>query len=377
MNNVLTIIQKEFREIWRDPYSLGVAVFLPLVMLFLFGYALNLDVKNVPMAVVDLDNSPSSRAYIAAFINTKKFDLKFQPSDPATAGYLLDRGKVKIALFIPSGFSQNLAAGKTTQVQTLIDGSFTSTARVIQGYVEGINESYTAGLVRNRLASLGIDANLLTPAIVALPRVQFNQTLESDNFILPSLIGVLMMAFPPLLSALAIVREKEHGSIHQIFISPVRPWVFIVGKLIPYMMISYIELMLVFLAVRYWFGIPMAGNVWLFLLASVSYVLSTVAIGLLISSFVGTQLGAMLAAVFLTMMPAFVFTGFMWSIDNMPMTLQVYSHIFPGRYFIDIIQGAFLRGVGPEVWAGQVGSLILYTGILVALASFRFKKKAG
>ena len=256
-----------------------------------------------------------------------------------------------------------------------MDGTFPSSARVIQGYVEAINEVFSAGLLRDHFDALGAGDNFLVPAVTNISRVRYNPALESANFVIPGLIGVILMAFPPLLSALAIVREKERGSIQQIFVSPLRSWAFIVGKLIPYVIISLAEWLIILLVARYWFGVPMAGNGWLFLLVSISYVLSTVSIGLLVSALVRTQLAAMLMVIAFTMMPAFIFSGFMYPIANMPEPIQVYSHSFPARYFIDITHGVFLRGAGLDVWWKQLAALLVYTAVLVGLASLRFKKK--
>jgi len=376
MNGVLPILKKEFREIGRDPYTLGIAIFLPLVLLFLFASALNLDVKNIPLAVVDLDNSAESRAYIQTFVNTSSFDLKYYPATPDEAERLLDQGKAQVVVLIPSDFSRTLLGGGTAEVQTLVDGTFPTSARVVQGYVDALNDIFTAQLLSEHFASLG-RSGLMAPAITAVPRVRYNPALKSANFIVPGLIGVILMAFPPLLSALAIVREKERGSIQQIFVSPLRPWAFIVGKLIPYMIIAFGELLLVLAATRYWFGVPLAGSVWLFLLASVPYVISTVAIGLLVSTLTRSQLAAMLLAIVLTMMPAFIFSGFMFPIFTMPELFQVYSYVFPARYFTKITYDIFLKGVGMKVWLGQLAVLVVYTTALVTLASLRFKKKVG
>ena len=216
-----------------------------------------------------------------------------------------------------------------------------------------------------------------TPAISVAAQVRYNPTLKSANFIVPGLIAVILMAFPPLLSALAIVREKERGSIQQIFVSPLRPTAFLFGKLIPYGVIAFVELVLVLLATRFWFGVSMAGSVWLFLLASIPYVVSTVAIGLLVSTLTRSQLAAMLMAIVLTMMPAFLFSGFMFPIYTMPGLMQFYSYFFPARYFTDIIHGVFLRGAGLNVWWSQLAMLGLYATALLTLAALRFKKKVG
>ncbi len=378
MNGVIPIFKKEIREIWRDPYTLGIALFLPVVLLFLFAYSLNLDVKNIPLAVLDMDNSAESRAYVEAFINTGKFNLKQVLENPAEAERLLDQGKVQVAVLIPTGFSKTLLGGGTADVQTLVDGTFPTAARVVQSYVNISNDVFTARLLADHFADLGVgDGGMLAPAVTAVPRIRYNPAMKSANLIIPGLIGVLLMAFPPLLSALAIVREKESGSIQQIFVSPVRPSAFIVGKLIPYGVIAYIELLLVLLAAQYWFRTPLAGSLPLFLLASVPYVISTVAIGLLVSTITRTQLTAMLLALVLTFMPSFLFSGFLFPLFTMPAVLQIYSYIFPARYFIEITYDIFLKGVGLEIWLGQLAILSLYTAAIVAFAVMRFKKKVG
>ncbi len=378
MNSILPIIQKEVREIWRDPYTLGIALFLPLILLLLFAYSLNLDVENIPLAVVDQDNSAESRAYIDVLLNTGKFDLKYRPATPQEAERLLDQGRAQVAVLIPAGFSRTLLAGETAEVQTLVDGTFPSSARVVQGHVETVNEVFTAQLLEEHFSELGVGGGgLLKPAVLPVPRVRYNPSLKSANLIVPGLIGVILMAFPPLLSALSIVREKEHGSIQQIFVSPIRPAAFIIGKLAPYVVIAYIELLLVLAAARYWFQTPLAGNIWLFLLASVPYVISTVAVGLLVSTITKTQLTAMLLAVVITFMPSFLFSGFLFPLFTMPTALQWYSYLFPARYFIKITYDVYLKGVGLEVWSGQLLILSVYTAALVALAAVRFKKKVG
>jgi ABC-2 type transport system permease protein len=372
MNSITPIIWKEFREIWRDPYTLGVAIVLPLVLLFLFAYAVNLDVENIALGVVDLDNSAASRAYVQAIVNSGSFEWKYRSSSPEDGARWLDRGQAQAVLVIPAGFSRKLAGGRIAEVQTLVDGTFPSTARVIQGYVEAVNEVYNL----EQLAMSGSTQSVSpASAVIAMPRIRFNPALESTNFVAPGLIGVVLMAFPPLLTALAIVREKEHGSIQQIFVSPLPPWAFIVGKLVPYSVIAFGELLLILLAVRFWFAVPLAGSVWLFLLAGMPYVISTVAIGLVISTFTRTQLSAMLAALMLTMMPAFIFSGFLWSTYTMPGPLQFYSRLFPAHHFVVITRGVFSRGAGLGAWWRQLANLVIFTASMVALATLRFKKR--
>jgi|Deesub1362A_J573_1020465.scaffolds.fasta_scaffold01543_7 ABC-2 type transport system permease protein len=379
MSEFTPILRKELREIRRDPYLLGIAIFLPLVLLFLFAYALNLDVKDVPMAVVDMDRTPQSQAYLDAFRNSGQFRVVAYADDPRHATRLMDQGKVQVVMQIPAGFGRRLERGDQAQVSTAVDGTFPTSARVIIGYVEAINQAYAMRRAEERLQRAGplARAAMDLPMVIPVAQIRYNPGLRSANFIVPGLIAVILMAFPPLLSALAIVREKEHGSIQQIFVSPLPRWAFIVGKLIPYVMIAFGELLLVLLATRYWFQVPIAGNVWLFLLASVPYVVSTVAIGLLVSTFTRSQLAAMLLAIVLTMMPAFIFSGFLFPITSMPQLLQYYAYLFPARYFTEITLDVFLKGLDISHWWVQFVVLLVYTLALVVVAALRFKKKVG
>ena len=379
MNEFMPILRKELREIRRDPYLLGIAIFLPLVLLFLFAYALNLDVKDVPMAVVDMDRTPQSQADVAAFRNSGQFKVVAYSDDPRHAARLMDQGRVQVVMQIPAGFGRRLERGAQAQVSTAVDGTFPTSARVIIGYVEAINQAYSLGLAQEGLQRAGplARAAIDMPVVIPVAQIRYNPGLRSANFIVPGLIAVILMAFPPLLSALAIVREKEHGSIQQIFVSPLPPWAFIVGKLIPYVAIAFGELLLVLLATRYWFQVPIAGSVWLFVLASVPYVISTVAIGLLVSTFTRSQLAAMLLAIVLTMMPAFIFSGFLFPIASMPRLLQYYAYLFPARYFTEITLDVFLKGLDISHWWVQFAVLLAYTLALVAFAALRFKKKVG
>lgn len=373
---MIPIIRKEFREIWRDPYTLGVAIILPLALLFLFAYGFNLDVNDIPLAVVDRDNSNRSQAYVQTLLDMGKFDLKFRPEDASAARHLLDKDSAKVALIIPAGFERNLVPGETANVQTLVDGTFPPSAQVVLGYIESANTTYTTDIAVTLVNELGLsDRITLTPAITVKPDIRYNPGLESINFVAPGLIAVILMAFPPMLSALAIVREKERGSIQQIFIAPLPSWAFILGKLIPYVVIAFGELLAVILVVRYWFGVPLAGNGALYILAAVPYVIGTVAIGLLVSTITRSQLVAMLLTIVLTLMPSFLFSGFMFPLFSMPEVLQVYSYAFPARYFTEITYGTWLRGVGLETWLPQLLALVGYMVVIVSLAALRFQKK--
>lgn len=358
-----TVAWKEVREIRRDPVTIGVAVLLPLIMLYLFGSALSLDVENARMAVYDLDRSADSRALIEAFPRSGHFRIAHEIRAEREIDDLLDRGRVRLVLVIPEGFARRLARGETAAVQTLVDGSFSATAMVVIGYAEAIVQSYA------------LERSSAPAAVVLESRVWFNAQLEGVNYIVPGLFAVILMAFPPLLTALAVVREKESGSVQQIFVSPIRPYEFIAGKAIPYAAIAFFQMLMILAASLWWFGVPFHGSLPLFLAATVVYVFCTVSLGLLVSSITRSQLVAMLLALVLTLMPSFLFSGFMFPIFTMPAIMQAYTYLFPARYFIEISRGIAMRDVGLVVLWPQFMLLLLYTAAVFALTTRLFRKK--
>lgn len=376
VRRLLAVASKETREILRDPITVGVAIFLPLVMMFLFTYAITLDVREIRMAVLDEDGSAESREYVAGFLNSRYFRLYATVGSFREGERLLDEGAVRVALLIPSGFARDLAQGIPTQVQTILDGSIANTAIMALNYVAAINESYNGRLQSQYMARQhGIAGT--EPAIRADPRVRYNPDLRSEHFIVPGLFAVILMAFPPLLTALAVVRERERGSILQIYISPIRAWEFLGGKLIPYAAIAFLEMLLLLAVGNLWFHAPVRGSLPLLLVLSVLYVLCTVGIGLLISTVTRSQVVAILLSIVLTLMPAFLFSGFIAAIASMPKFFQWYTYLFPARYFMEISRGISLKGVGLERLWPEAVILLIYAAALLALASLRFHKKIG
>jgi ABC-2 type transport system permease protein len=363
---IRAVAGKELREIRRDPITVWVALVLPLVMLYLFGSALSLDVHDAPLAVYDLDRSTESRALVRAFTNSGYFRQVAEIGREQEIERLLDRSRVRLVLVIPPDFSAELTRGGRATVQTLLDGSYSATAMVIAGYAEAIVGSYQAPQRR---------ADLAMPVLALEMRVWFNPALRSADYIVPGLFAVILMAFPPLLTALAVVREKETGSIQQIFVSPIRPWQLIAGKMIPYASIAFLQMVMILVAGLWWFELPFRGSIPLLLGASAIYVLCTVGIGLLISTVTRSQLVAMLLALVITLMPAFLFSGFLFPIFTMPDMMQVYTYLFPARYFIEISRGVAMKGVGIEVLWPQLLVLTGYTVLVFWAATVRFPKK--
>lgn len=374
---LVAVAKKETREILRDPITLGIAIVLPLILMFLFTYAITLDVREIRLAVLDEDGSPESREYVASFLRSGYFRQQAAVRNPREIARLLDGGKVRVALTIPAGFSRNLRQGLPADVQTLLDGSFANTAIIALNYVEAITETYTARLQERALAARAGAARPPSPAIRMEARVRYNPALRSEYYVVPGLFAVILMAFPPLLTALAVVRERERGSILQIYTSPIRGWEFLGGKLLPYAGIAFLEMLLLLAVGRLWFAAPLRGSAPLLLGLALLYVFCTVGIGLLISTLTRSQVVAILLSIVLTLMPSFLFSGFLFPIQSMPVFFQWYTYLFPARYFTEIARGISLKGIGLErLWA-NAAILLAYGASLIVLASLRFRKKIG
>ena len=362
LRRVRAVIRKEAHEIARDPITIWVSLLMPLVMLFLFGYAITLDVKDVPLGVWDSDGSPDSRRLVDAFAQSGYFTLSHAITGERELTAALQSGEIKLALVIPQAFAERRARGVPTSVQIIVDGTFSNTAQIVASYADAI--------------VLGASAParpMLQPEI----RVWYNPEMRSVNYVVPGLFGVILLAFPPLLTTLAVVREKETGSIQQIFASPLTSAEFIAGKLVPYGLIAFVQILLVMGFGLVWFQVPFRGNLALLLGVSLIYVFCTVGLGLLVSTLTNKQVVAMLLVLVLTLMPSFLFSGFLFPIFTMPYVLQLYAAVFPGQYFVGLSRDIVMKGAGlREVWF-NAAALLVYTLAVFALASWRFRKKVG
>src|SRR5574341_1234573 len=373
-SRTFSVLRKEAREILRDPYTLSIALLLPLVMLFLFAYGVNTDVRNIQLAVLDFDHSAASRDYVQALFSSGYFEPVGTVSNYEQAGEMLDRDTADAVLVILPGFARTVINGGQAQIQTLLDGSYTPSVQVAESYIEAINAAYNGRIVSQYIESrTGQSLDQYVPLQVQ-SRVLYNPGLKSINVIVPGLFGVILMALSPLLSALAIVREKERGSIQQVFVSPIRPLELIIGKLIPYAVIAFLEMIIVFAGGILWFGVPFRGSILLFLAASILYVICTVGIGLLISTLTKSQVTAGLLAIVLTIMPSMLFSGFIFPVHTMPSPMQVYANVFPARYFIDISRALALKGQGFASIAPAMAFMAIYATVLILFSALRFKK---
>jgi len=375
-NRVLSIIRKEIRELLRDPVYMGLAFVVPLSLKLLFGYGLIMDVKNIPITFYDQDRSSLSREYRNAFTNSEYFKLFSLAKDPHEVDYLIRSGTVRVVVEIPPDFSQRLRAGLPVPVQVLVDGSFPMRAEVVKGYVAAIDALFNQRLVSDYLAGRGQAAATVFPIVVE-GRAWYNPSLESKNFIIPGLLVITLMFYPALLAALVVVREKEAGTIFNLYCSPVRPWEIVAGKAIPYIGVAFINYILIFLMSIGLFQVRFIGSFLLLSAGALLYIVCTVGIGLFISILACTQIAAMLITFLTTMIPAFLFSGFIAPITSQDLTGQIVSRFIPATYFMGMVRGIYLKGMGLSFYAWDIATLAIYAAVVYGAAIKSIKKRIG
>jgi ABC-2 type transport system permease protein len=369
---VLAILRKEFRSVLRDPRMRFVILGLPVLQTLIFGYAVTLDVRHVQLAVVDRDGTPASRELVARFTGSACFDAVAFPPNEAAARALIDAGEVAALLQINAGFAEGLLAGRAMPVQLVVDGADSNTARYVLNYATQIAAAANASLAAETLRRRAGPA--AAPAGPELrPRVWFNPDLESRNYYVPGIIAMLVMLIGLMLTSMSIVREKETGTIEQIMVTPIRPVEFIVGKCAPFAVIGFLDTALVSAVGLFWFEIPFRGSFALLLLGTALFLLSTLGIGLFISTVSRTQQQAMMTTFFF-FFPAMLFSGFIFPITSMPEAFQWLSLADPLRYFLVIIRGVFLKGVGADVLWPEMAALLAMGVAVMAFAVSRFRK---
>ncbi len=372
------MLRKEFIQVFRDPKMRPIILVAPVIQLIIFGYAANTDVRHIETAVYDLDNSVPSRDLVARFQESRYFDIVRRVSSDREATGLLDRGEVEVVLRIDAGFANLIDGGRTGTVQLLIDGTDSNTASIILGYSSNIAAQYSNDLLAARAARLG--AGYRQPGRAAGPvgvqlqsRAWFNDNLESRNYFVPGVMAMLVMIATLMLTSMAIVREREIGTMEQIMVTPIKPWEFILGKTTPFVLIGFFDVLLITAVGVYWFDVPMRGSLLLLLACTALYLMSTIGAGLLISTISQTQQQALMTTFFFSL-PAILLSGFMFPIANMPRAVQLVTYLDPLRYFLVIIRGIFLKGVGIDIlWPQMVGLLALGIVALI-IATKRFHK---
>ena len=367
-----SMLVKEFIQVLRDPKMRIIIFLLPLFQTVVFGYAVNTDVKDVTTAVYDLDNSPESRDVIARFAGSGYFRIVEYVYEDQRVEELIDTGTVKVVLRMNRGFGAELAAGRIAPLQILLDGSDSNTAGIVLNYAGKIAASHN-DRIRTEHAARAFGPAFRVGGVVMENRSWFNENLESRNFYVPAVIANIVFIITMLLSSMAVVREKEIGTMEQIIVTPIRRSEFILGKTIPFILIGFIDVALITLVAAFWFDVPIRGSIPLLFGATALFLMSSLGFGLLISTISRTQQQAMMSAFFF-IFPAMLLSGFAFPIENMPETIQWLTFLNPLRYYLVIIRGIFLKGVGIDILWQQFLALFLLGAIILGFAVSRFRK---
>lgn len=363
---------KEFIQVFRDPKMRGIIFVMPVLQVLVFGYAVTLDVNNIATAVYDLDNSVASRELIARFEKSGYFEVIEYVESGERARALVDRGEASAVFQMNRSFGDALRAGRTAELQLIVDGTDSNTAGVVLDYSAKIAKELSQKVLITRFTR--VRGSFEKPGTVELEtRAWFNDNLESRNFYVPGVIAIVVMLITLMLTSMAVVREKEIGTIEQMMVTPITPAEFILGKTLPFALIGFADVVLVTVVGVFWFGVPIHGSLLLLFFATALYLMTTLGVGLLISTVSQTQQQAMMSAFFFYF-PAVLLSGFMFPIANMPAVIQWLTYLNPLRYFLVVVRGIFLKGVGPEILWPEMLALAVLGLALLWLAASRFKK---
>jgi len=371
VTRIFAVTRKEFIHIVRNPRALAFIFLIPVVQLFLLGYAVRTTVDHISTAVLDQDRTPQSRELIEAYRASGYFDLNYFVSREEELAYLIDAGKARAALIIPAGYGQDLERGTRAQVGFIIDGSDPNIASSAFSAAQTVGQAKSTEIVKRELEKLGL---LLEGGLEIRPRVWYNPEMKSANFMIPGLIAAILQVLTTFLTATAIVREREQGTIEQLIVTPLRPHELIIGKLIPYVIVSFWDTLEVLTVGSLWFKVPIRGSIPLLLGISALALLSSLGMGLFISTVSNTQQEASLLSYFI-MLPSILLSGFFFPIAAMPRPLQYISHLIPLTYFLIIIRGIILKGVGLAILKEQVIAVTIFGLVILALAVSRFRKR--
>jgi ABC-2 type transport system permease protein len=370
---LIAILKKEFRQVRRDRISLGLLLFLPAFMLIMFGYALNFDVKHIPFAVLDQDNSALSRELIRKFLHSEYFDFKGYLGEVKDIDNLIGREKIRFALVIPPDFSCNLLSGDAVMIQALIDGANANNAAAASGYINMVVQDFSTKIMLQSLNRQGMRGSGI--GLDYRPQVRYNPKLKSAKFLVPGLIGFLLMMLAVVSTALSVVREKERGTMEQIIVSPVRPLELILGKTIPFLLTSLVAAVFILLVGYFLFDVEVKGSIILLFISILIFLIGALGYGLLISSIAHNQQVAFTISIVTTMLPSFLLSGFVFPIRNMPVVVQAITYLFPVRYFLVAIRSIMLKGAGLNAFWGQLVMLALFGAVTITISSLRMKRE--
>jgi len=375
IRRIIRLLKKELLQIVRDKRSVGLLVVAPVLQLFLFGYAVTTDINHISTAVYDEDRTAASRELIERFTNSGYFIPKYYLSSPHQIDALLDGGKVQMVLHVPTGFAKDLARGRGAEMQTILDGSDSMSARIISGYATAVIQGYSGRVMAQRLDHLRGTVTRV-PAIEGRLRVWYNPELKSARFMVPAVLSMILLTVTIMLTSMSIVREKELGTLEQLVVTPITPAELMLGKTLPGLLFGLLDMVFVLLVAIFWFHVNVAGSIPLLFLLSILFLLTTLGLGIFISTVSKTQHEATLTSFFF-IMPFIILSGFMFPIDNMPRVVQYITYAIPMRYFLEIIRGIFLRGVGLNYLWPQALALAGFGIGILTLSAARFNKRLG
>ena len=374
MKIIFKFIIKEFLQFKRDKKMLTTILIAPVIQLVFLGYAANLDLKEIHTVVLDYDKTEASRNLITSFENNGYFYIDYRVSTYEELATLITNNKALLGIVIPAEFEKNIGAKRTTQIQAIFDGSDGNKAGIAASYVAGVVSTYSRNILLENLQLMGMK-NAVTGSIQPEVRVWYNPDLTTRYYMLPSIAGLIITLVTTLLTSLAIVKEREIGTLEQIIVTPIKPYQMIIGKFVPFLILGFVSASIVLTVMRYWFQIPIKGSVLFLYTSSFLYMLSTLGLSLFISTISRTQAQAMITSGFGIMMPMIFLSGFAFPIENMPVIVQYTTYIIPLRYFIIILRGVILKGIGIDQLWREALALLIFGITILTLSSLRFKKK--
>ncbi len=373
IHRTFAVARKEARQIVRDSRSLYLALGIPVMLMILFGYALSLDVDKIPLAVWDQDRSSQSRELIDRLTSSGYFTLVLSPESYKPIIQAVDKTDVNVAVLIPWDFSRNLKKGRTTRIQAIVDGSDSTRAGLAIVYLETIMATFDEDFRKKALIRQAVEHRVILPVEPRI-RLLYNPELKSRSNIIPGLIAIIMMVIAALLTSLTIVRERETGTMEQLISTPVKSNELIVGKLIPYFALGYVDLLMVYLMGQYVFDVPLRGSLLLMFLVSSLFLIGAMSLGFLISVIATNQFFATQLALLGTFLPSFLLSGFVFPISNMPDALQVITYVIPARHFVTVLRAIYLKGVGIEAIAVPVAMLAIFALFMTTVATRKLRK---
>ena len=368
-----SLIRKEFIQIVRDPRTLALILIIPVMQLFLLGYSATNDVRNVPMAVYDQDRGSAARSLLDAFRAADYFRLDYEVGSETQLRTLIDDGTARVGLIIPPDYSDQVKGNGSAEVAFVLDGSDPTVASTALSSAQMIVQNHSTQITTERLVRQGRSGALESPVRISA-QVWYNPDLVSAYFMIPGVIAMILYTLTSILTANAIVRERERGTIEQLIVTPIRPWELVVGKILPYVILAFIMMIEVLAIGHYWFGVPVRGSLVLITGISGLFLLTSLGIGLLASTFANTQQEAMLI-VWMLLLPSLFLSGFFFPLEAMPQVLQWFSYIVPLRYYLVVIRSLLLKDVSLAAIQSDVIALAIFGAVLMTAASLRFRKR--